>query len=170
LIGTLADGFREKKNTDEYTVIDGSFLIDRSQEQRFYKRLNGIERKYEKKLTFLAVGPLPLYDFAEIEIRRIDFKCLDEARREIGLDNEVSLSEINSAYGQLSRKNHPDLHHEDSLAVEKFRKIKNAYEVLTKYCEHYMCSLEKSKVETILLIEEKSGWSLQNRRFQWDEQ
>jgi len=156
-IGTLSDGFREKKNIDEYTVMNRYFLVDQSREEDFYKRLNEMEKKYEKKLTFLAVGPLPPYDFAEIEIKRMNFNRIEEARKAFKLGQEVSLSEINSIYGQLARKYHPDLHPDDPLAGEKFRKIKNAYEVLTKYCEHYMFSLEKSKVDETLLIQEKTG-------------
>jgi len=153
----LSDGFRENKITDEGTVLKGSFLVDEMLEQDFYERLNEMEKKYEKKLKFLAVGPLPPYNFTEVEIREMDFNCVEEAREAFGLGREVSLSEINSAYKQLARKYHPDLHPSDPFAEEKFKKIKNAHEVLTKYCEHYLCSLDKSKVEETLLIQENNG-------------
>ncbi len=100
---------------------------------------------------------MPPYNFTEIEIKKVDFKTVDDARKTLGLGQEVSMSEINSAYNQLARKYHPDLHPDDPLAEEKFKKIKNTYEVLTKYCEHYLCSLEKTKVEETLVIQEKTS-------------
>ncbi|MCW3992997.1 MAG: J domain-containing protein, partial [Candidatus Bathyarchaeota archaeon] len=71
------------------------------------------------------------------------------------LSQEVSISEINSTHDRLAQKCHPDLHPDDPFAEEKFKKIKNAHEVLTKYCEHYIFSLGKSKVEETLIIQEK---------------
>jgi len=151
----LSDEFRENKITDQYTVINSSFLVDRKREQEFYKKLDELEKKYEKKLTFLGVGSLPPYNFTEIEIKKVDFNKIEEARKTLGLGREVNLSEINSAYEQMARKCHPDLYPDDPFAEEKFKNVKNAHEVLTKYCEHYLCSLEKSRVEETLLVQEK---------------
>ena len=157
ILGDLSNGSKQNKITDQDTLMNASFLVDKEKEQKFYDKLQELEKKYEKKLKFLCVGPLPPYNFTEIEIKKIDFKTVDDARKTLGLGQEVSMSEINSAYDQLARKSHPDLHPNDPLAEEKFKKIKNAHEVLTKYCEHYLCSLEKSKVEETLLIQEKTG-------------
>ena len=157
ILGDLSNGSKENKISDQYTVMNGSFLVDRKREQQFYEKLDELEKKYEKKLTFLAIGPLPPYNFTDIEIKKTDFKSIEESRKALGLSREVTLSEINSAYEQLARKYHPDLHPDDPSAEEKFKKIKNAHEVLAKYCEHYLCSLEKSKVEETLIIQEKTG-------------
>jgi len=155
ILGDVSNGFKEKI-TDQDTLMNASFLVDKEKEQKFYDKLEEQEKKYEKKLKFLCVGPLPPYNFTEIEIKKIDFKTVENARKTLGLGQEVSVSEINSAYDQLARKYHPDLHPDDPLE-EKFKKIKNAHEVLTKYCMHYLCSLEKSKVEETLIIQEKTG-------------
>jgi hypothetical protein len=157
ILGDLSNGFKENKITDQDTIMSASFLVDKEKEQKFYGKLEELEKKYVKKLKFLCVGPLPPYNFTEIEIKKIDFKTVDDARKTLGLGLDVSVSEINSAYGQLARKYHPDLHPDDSLAEEKFKRIKNAHEVLTKYCEHYLCSLEKTKVEETILIQEKTS-------------
>ena len=157
VLGDLSDGAKENKITDQDTIMNVSFLVDKKREQEFYDKLEELEKKYEKKLKFLGVGPLPPYNFTKIEIRRIDFNIVEEARKALGLGQEISMSEIISAYDQLARKHHPDLHSDDPFAEEKFKKIKSAHEVLTKYCEHYLCSLEKSKVEETLLIQEKTG-------------
>jgi DnaJ-domain-containing protein 1 len=157
ILRDLSNRSRQNKITDQDTIMNASFLVDKEKEQKFYDKLEELEKKYEKKVKFLCVGPLPPYNFTEIEIKKIDFKILDDARKTLGLGQEVSMSEINSAYNQLARKYHPDLHSDDSLAEEKFKKIKNAHEVLTKYCEHYLCPLEKTKVEETIIIQEKTS-------------
>ena len=157
ILGDVSSGFKENKITHQDTIMDASFLADKEKKQRFYDKLEELEKRYEKKLRFLCVGPLPPYNFTEIEIKKVDFKTVDDARKTLGLGQEVSMSEINSAYNQLARKHHPDLHPDDPLAEEKFKKIKNAHEVLTAYCEHYLCSLEKTKVEETILIQENTS-------------
>jgi len=151
----LTDGFEENKIVDQDTVMNASFLVNKKREQEFYDKLEELEKIYEKKLKFLGVGPLPPYNFTKIEVKRIDSNTIKEAKKALELGHEVSISEINSAYDLLAREYHPDLHPDDPFAEEKFKKIKNARELLTDYCEHYLCSLEKSKVEETILIQEK---------------
>ncbi len=51
----------------------------------------------------------------------------------LGIDRDASEEEIKSAYRELARKWHPDLHPEESKAEaeEKFKQISEAYEVLS---------------------------------------
>ena len=150
----VSHGFKENKITDQDTVMNASFLVDKKQEYEFYNKLDELERESGGKLRFLAVGPLPPYNFTPIKIKKLDFDTLEEARKALGLNPETSMSEINAAFNRLARKCHPDFHPNEPFAEEKFKKIKNAYDVLTKYCEHYLCSLERSKVEeTIVIVE-----------------
>ena len=157
ILGDLSIGSKQNKMTNQDTLMNASFLVDKEKEHKFYDKLQELEKKYEKKLKYLCIGPLPPYNFTEIEIKKIDFKTVDDARKTLGLSQEVNLSEINSVYTQLARKYHPDLRPEDPLAEEKFKKIKNAHEVLTKYCEHFLCSLEKTKVVETIIIQENIG-------------
>jgi DnaJ-domain-containing protein 1 len=157
ILEVLSAGLKENKITDQDTIMSASFLVDKEKTQEFYGKLEELEKKYAQKLRFLCLGPLPPYNFTEIEIKKIDFKTVDDARKTLGLGLDVSVSEINSAYGQLARKYHPDLHPDDHLAEEKFKKIRNAHEVLTTYCEHYLCSLEKTKTEETFVIQEKTS-------------
>lgn len=156
-LGNLSSGFKETKITDQNTVMNASFLVGKEQEQKFYDKTNELEKEYEKKLTILVIGPLPPYNFTEIEIKKMNSKTIENARKTLGLSQEISISEINSAYDRLAQKCHPDLHPDDSFAEEKFKKIKSAHEVLMQYCEHYVFSLGKSKVEETLVIREKTS-------------
>lgn len=151
----LSVEFEENKIADPDTILNSAFLVDKKRETEFYDKLNELEKKYEKKLVFLVVGPLPPYNFTRLRVIRLDSKAIDEARKNLGLNNEVSLSEINSAYDGLARKYHPDLHPGDALSEEKFLTAKKAHSVLTKYCEHYLCALEESNVEETIMIENR---------------
>lgn len=147
----------ENKIPDEDTLMNAAFLVEKNREHEVYDKLDELEKKYSHKLKFLAVGPLPPYNFTKLCIQRIDFGTVEEARKTLGLSCEVSISEINSAYNSMVRRYHPDLNPDDPAAEEKFKKIKNAYDLLTKYCEHYLCSLRKTKVEETIMVEEKDG-------------
>jgi hypothetical protein len=157
VLGDLSSGFKENKITDQDIVMNASFLVDKEQERKFYGKADELEKEFNKNLMFLVVGPLPPYNFTEIEIKKMDSKTIEDSRKTLGLGRETSMSEINSAYDRLARKYHPDVHPDDSFTEEKFKKIKKAHDTLTKYCEHYLCSLQKSKVEETLLIQEKTG-------------
>jgi len=152
---SFSNGIKENKIIDQDTLMNTSFLVDKKREQEFHNKLEELEKKYEKKLKFLGISPLPPYNFTNIEMKKIDFNNIEEARKTLGLEEEVSISEINSAYNLLAREYHPDLHRDDPFAEENFKKIKNAHELLVRYCEHYLCSLEKSKVEQTIVIQEK---------------
>jgi len=147
----------ENKIPDQDTLMNAAFLVEKNREHEFYDKLDEMEKKYSHKLKFLAVGPLPPYNFTKLSVKRIDFDNVEEARKTLGLSCEVSISEINSAYNRMVRRYHPDLNPDDSAAEEKFKKIKNAYDLLTKYCEHYLCSLRKTKVEETIMVEEKDS-------------
>jgi len=147
----------ENKIPDQDTLMNAAFLVEKNREHEFYDKLDELEKKYLHKLKFLAVGPLPPYNFTKLGVKRIDFDAVEEARKTLGLSCEVSISEINSAYNRMVRRYHPDLNPDDPAAEEKFKKIKNAYDLLTKYCEHYLCSLRKTKVEETILVEEKDS-------------
>jgi preprotein translocase subunit Sec63 len=151
----LSDGFKENRAIDQDTLLNASFLVLKNREQEFYSILEELGKKYEKKLQFLNTCPLPPFNFMNILMKRIDFNTLKEARKTLGLEEEISMSEIDSAYNLLARKYHPDLLPDDPSAEERFKKIKNAHELLAKYCEHYLCSLEKTKVEETILVQEK---------------
>lgn len=151
----LSDEFKENRVIDQDTLLNASFLVLKSREQEFYSILEELGKKYEKKLQFLSTCPLPPFNFMSIVMKRIGFDTLEEARKTLGLEEEVSVSEIDSAYNLLARKYHPDLLPDDPSAEERFKKITNAHELLIDYCEHYLCSLEKTKAEETILVQEK---------------
>ncbi len=154
---SLSVDSEENKIIDQETLLDAAFLIDKSREQDFYDKLNELEKKHVNYLKFISVGPLPAYNFAKIGVKKINFDSLEEARKTMGLSQEVSISEINMAYNSLARRYHPDLHPDDPSCEKMFKKIREAQALLTKYCEHYLCSITKTDVEENIVIEEKAA-------------
>jgi DnaJ-domain-containing protein 1 len=147
----------ENKVNDPDTLMNAAFLVGKDKENEFYGALSMLEHKYQGRLKFTSLGPLPPYNFAKLVVKKIDFDAVEEARKTLGLSQEVSISTINSAYNRLVMQCHPDLYPNDDKAAEMFKKIKNAQSLLTKYCEHYLCSLQKTRVEETILIEENGA-------------
>ena len=49
----------------------------------------------------------------------------------LGLAREASTDEIRKAYRRLARKYHPDLNPNDKVAEDKFKKVSEAYDILS---------------------------------------
>jgi DnaJ-class molecular chaperone len=54
----------------------------------------------------------------------------DDYYKILGVSRDATAADIQKAYRELARKNHPDLNPDDKSAKEKFQKIQRAYEVL----------------------------------------
>lgn len=77
------------------------------------------------------------------------FREIDQARKTLGLEEEVTLAEIKEAYRKLAMKYHPDgCKEKRKLMCEKmFKKVNNACETLMFYCISYKFSLKKEEIE-----------------------
>lgn len=151
-----SEDFDENKVKDMNTLMNTTFLVEKVREKEFYDKTDELESKYLKQIKLVAVGPLPPYNFSRIDIKKRDFDAIDDARRALGLGEESSIAEIDSAYNRLVHTYHPDLNPDKPSAAIKFGKIKKAYNVLTEYCQHYRCSFKKSDVEDTIMIREKN--------------
>ncbi|MCJ7789700.1 MAG: GvpL/GvpF family gas vesicle protein [Candidatus Atribacteria bacterium] len=50
-------------------LLNSSFLVDKNKEKNFDKRVNELAQKYENKLKFKYVGPVPPYNFVNIKLK-----------------------------------------------------------------------------------------------------
>lgn len=153
LLKELTSGFKENKIKSDDMLLNASFLLDNEKQESFLETIDELEKKYERRLTFHAVSPLPPYNFVGIQIEKPDYKRLDEARRTLGLGEEVSISEVRVAFNQMARVYHPD-HNPDPDAESRFNALKKARDPLIEYCEHFPCSLKRPDVEEQLIVKE----------------
>ena len=87
----------------------------------------------------------------------LDFKKIDEARKILGLNEEVSMEEIKSAFRQLSLKYHPDRcsHPDKKYCEEMFKKINYAKDIIGSYCANYRFSFQEKDVRKNIMTKEQ---------------
>jgi hypothetical protein len=159
--------FASNKLLTDDMIMNGAFLVEKQREAAFDDRVNEISDKYNGKLKFKYIGPMPPYSFVNIELTMPKFELIDGARRTLGLGEEANMSEIKAAYRKLAAEYHPDksplppffkrgdfgkggkFPDEDG---ERFKKIAEAYEILEIYCENYRYSFRKEQVEGTVFV------------------
>jgi hypothetical protein len=137
---------------DDIMILNSSFLLEKDREKDFDKRLNELDEKYQKRINFRCVGPLPPYSFSTIELKKVGFEDIDKARRLLGLGEEIIPSEIKSAHRKLAFKYHPDKNPQGNSFDKKFNELTQANKLLLEYCQSDRCSLRKEDVKDSILI------------------
>ena len=121
---------------DDSVVLSAAVLIDGSDEGRFDETVEQLSRRYEDRLRFRCVGPLPPFSFATAEINTVNADELDAARQTLELGEYASLVEIKAAHRRLLRQHHPD-RSSDPAAAERTREVSAAYELLEQHAMNF---------------------------------
>ncbi len=148
ILGGISHGFTSNKLIGEACPVGSpsgdsfgemianfSFLIEKTRESELDKKMQELGKKYEGKLRFKYIGPMPPYSFVNINLGLGNFELINKARKLLGLAEYVSFDEIKKAYYTLSHKYHPDKHGGESKTEEKMKKIAHAYNILENYCQ-----------------------------------
>jgi len=122
---------RPGKLLDETMIGNISFLIEKKAESEFDRNMQELGKKYEGKLRFKYIGPMPPYSFVNINLSLGNFELIDRARKTLGLREAASLEEIKKAYYSLSHKYHPD---KFQGTENQMKKITQSYSILESYC------------------------------------
>ncbi|MFQ5903016.1 MAG: GvpL/GvpF family gas vesicle protein [Candidatus Binatia bacterium] len=140
-----AEDFSINDLMDDSMITNIAFLLDRDKEGGFDFTINKLNENYKERINFRCVGPLPPYSFATTEVKKTEFASIDEARKILELGEQAGLSEIKEAHRRLARQYHPDSNPGDSHATEIFKKISEAYALLTEHTQHSQSSFQEEK-------------------------
>ncbi len=158
---------------DSKMIANFAFLIDKKNQGHFDRKVEELNARFEEKLNFKCVGPLPPYNFYMLEIRRLQFEEIDWARKRLGILNDsTNRNEIEKAHKKLALTFHPDrkvnVKNSDpavaanlaKVAAKEFDEITRAYKMLVAYCQaceqegkrkNYYFSREEFKKNAILV-------------------
>lgn len=144
VLGNITCDLTLNKLISQDMLANFSFLIERAREPELDERMQQLGKKYEGKLRFKYIGPMPPYSFSNINLSLGNFELIDGARKMLGLPEIVSLAEIKKAYWELAHKYHPDKHKNElgiatcpQCGAEKMKEISQAYRILESYCHSY---------------------------------
>lgn len=118
----------------DQVVMNVALLIDAYQQDDFEAKVHQLDERFEGRLNFKLVGPLPPYSFSTVEVRKVSPEEVEEARKLLSLGMEATEGEIQKAYRRQARRYHPDVAPDDPEAEERFRRITAAYRLLTSCC------------------------------------
>lgn len=118
---------------DENMVFNAAFLIEKQNEEFFNKSVNLLDQKLEDTLNFRLVGPLPPYSFATVLIETIDSHEVEEAKKTLGLNGEITAKTVSDAYRRLAQEFHPDK--QKGADPLQFNFINASYRVLRNFAE-----------------------------------
>lgn len=124
------------KLIDEDMIANFSFLVEKTKEPEFDKKIQELGKKYEGKLRFTYIGPMAVYSFSAINLGLGNFEIINGARNLLGLGESATFSEIKKAYHALSHAYHPDTYGGESETTEKMQKVNEAYRILKNYCQN----------------------------------
>ncbi len=121
-------------------IFNAAFLLEKKNEERFNQTVNKLDQKLENTVNFRIVGPLPPYSFSTILLERIDSCRLEEAKKTLGLNGEITDKTVRDTYHQLAQKCHPDKSSGED--TQKFHLINSAYRTLKTFIENGLMHVE----------------------------
>lgn len=141
---TVGEDFRAHELMDDRMVTNFAFLINKHKQRDFDSCVKELNTGFNEKLNFRCVGPLPPYSFYTLEIKKMDFKEVDWARKKIGLNNIATKGEIKSARQTKALSSHPDRNPGVPGIEGEFDEVTKAHKVLLDYCQACEQSGQKS--------------------------
>lgn len=143
--------FRRHDLMDDRMIINDAFMIEKIRKDEFERTIDELNNRFGERINFRCVGPLPLYSFYTIEVKKISFEKVDWARKVLCLSVRTSREEIIKAYRNRARLYHPDMSPDTLNAERQFNEINKAYQVLLEYC----LTAEQSGNGDVYVINEK---------------
>jgi len=133
-LSEIAQNFKAHDLMDDTMVLNTAFLMDKNKQKDFEQKLDQINNRFEEKLNFRCVGPLPPYSFYTLEIKKAQFEEVDWAKKKLGLENDlITAIEIKKAHRRAALTCHPDKNPDTPNIEQKFDEMTRAYKILLDY-------------------------------------
>lgn len=130
---------------NDQNVFNSAFLINKCEQELFDAEVEKINTEFNNELKFKYVGPLPCYSFYTLEVDRLGFAALDQARAKLGLSSSATKDEIKTAYKVKASAVHPDKNSGIPGIEKEFNETNKAYKMLMDYCAASDLSLENTQ-------------------------
>lgn len=132
---TVSPDFKVHELMDDKMIVNIAFLVDKDKREDFDKKVEELDAKFNAKLNFRCIGPLPPYSFYTLEIKKLKFEEIDWAKRKFEISNDIiSKDEIKKAYKWQAFSAHPDKNPDNPCAEKEFNEVNKAYKIITDYC------------------------------------
>jgi hypothetical protein len=141
---------------NDQMITNSAFIINRNKQEKFEQAIDQLDEEYKGTLNFKIVGPLPCYSFYTIEVKELNPEQVVLAKKELGLREETSESEIKKAYLEKAKLFHPDTYSNDDND-DNFNKINRAYHTMRDYSA---IARQSSKDDLISLARENMSENL----------
>jgi hypothetical protein len=133
-LNEIAQDYKSHDLMDDKMVLNTAFLIDRSKKNDFEQKVAVLNSKFEDRLNFRCVGPLPPYSFYTLKVEKMQFDDVDWAKRKLGLtDDFITANDIKKAHHRLALTCHPDKNPDVPDIEAKFAEMTKAYKILLDY-------------------------------------
>lgn len=134
VLKTISQNFKVHELMDDKTVMDIAFLINKEKQKSFEEKIEELNSRFNEKLNFRCVGPLPSYSFYTLEIKKMQFEQINWAKKKLDLDDVANRDEIKKAYQVKVVSLHPD-RNPDKPGIEKeFDEVTKAHKIINDYC------------------------------------
>ena len=137
---------------DDGMIMNAAFLIRKENASRLEGIVSGLDHRYEDRINFRIIGPLPPYSFRSFEIKTAEYAPLNDARKLLQLEEETTQQEIRDKFWQMTKKCHPDKFPGDREAQKHFEKINQAYKLVNDYCRDPACSFRETDIKSWVSI------------------
>ena len=147
---TLSKDLKMHELMDDKMVSNIAFLINKTQQNEFDRKIEALNTEFHDELNFRCVGPLPPYSFYTLEIKKMQFGEIDWAKKKLGLNDFADKDEIKKAYRRVAASSHPDRNQD--IPAKIFDDVNKANKILVDYCKAREQAGEKEFEKNAVLI------------------
>ncbi|MCX6340092.1 MAG: GvpL/GvpF family gas vesicle protein [Candidatus Aureabacteria bacterium] len=126
-------GFRDHELMDDTMVMNSAFLVSRENREIFDAKVDKLNARFEEKLNFRRIGPLPPYSFFTLEVKKLGSDEVNWARRIFSLGDTATRADIKKIRQKLAFSSHPDTNPDGTDMEKVFDDLTRAWKILEEY-------------------------------------